>query len=91
MAKAAAKCLTPMRANIVWAAILGDEDQRLHRSLPFRRVMFGFRKSADRFTGLFFSLIYCGSARRQRWRHRGSMHRTFSVKDIAPLPDQPPA
>jgi hypothetical protein len=48
--------MTPMRANIVRAAaVLGHQDQRFHRGLPLRRIVFGFREFGDVGAGVFQS------------------------------------
>jgi hypothetical protein len=45
-----------MRANIVRAAaVLGHQDQRFHRGLPLRRIVFGFREFGDVGAGVFQS------------------------------------
>jgi hypothetical protein len=44
--------ITPIHANIV-GDLFNDEDRRLHRGLPFRRLLFGFGQRGDLGPGVF--------------------------------------
>ena len=44
--------ITPVRANIVGPPSLCDQDQRLHRGLPFGRVVLLLRQSRDVYAGI---------------------------------------
>jgi hypothetical protein len=46
-------CITPIRANIVGPFCSTTKEQRLHRGLPFRRLLFGFGQLGDIGPGVF--------------------------------------